>query len=324
MALSEFELIRQLSDGLGATRAEVLLGVGDDAALVDVGQPEALCVCVDTMIAGVHFPLDAPADSVGHKILAVNLSDLAAMGARPAWALLALTLPGPDQAWLDGFRRGLSALAAEHRVAVIGGDTTRGALSISLTLAGWVEPAQALRRGGARPDDLVFVSGSLGDAAAGLRLWQAGRVGQNGAAELADRLHRPQPRVALGRALRGLATAAIDVSDGLAADLGHILAASGVGAAIDLSALPLSEALRRGCGDAEAAVLALSGGDDYELCFTVPPEREPEVQAISRELGLPLTCIGRIDAEPGLRVLGPGGRPLPLARAGYDHFGRSA
>ena len=318
--MSEFELIRRLTDGLGAVRPEVLLGVGDDAALIDVGTAEALCVCVDTMTAGVHFPVDAEPAAVGHKILAVNLSDLAAMGARPAWALLALTLPAPDPAWLEGFRQGFATLAAEHGVAVIGGDTTRGPLTISLTLAGWVEPDQALRRGGARAGDLIYVSGTLGDAAAGLRLWQSGRAGQEGAAELCQRLHRPQPRVALGRALRGLASAAIDVTDGLAADLGHILAASSVGATLEAAQLPLSDTLRRLCGDAEALVLALTGGDDYELCFTAPPRHEADIERIGQRLGLRLTRIGRIDAEPGLRLADPQGRRRPLPGHGYDHF----
>lgn len=321
MALSEFELIGRYFAGLGAPRQDVLLGVGDDAALLDIGGPEALVLCVDTLVAGVHFPDNAPAESVGHKTLAVNLSDLAAMGARPAWGLLALTLPAPQPDWLEGLRSGMDALARRHRLSLVGGDTTRGALTLSLTLAGFVEPGQALRRDGARVGDAVYVSGSLGDAAAGLRFFQAGRGEQTPeVAALVERLHRPTPRLELGRALRGLATAAIDVSDGLAADLSHILERSGVGASLEPARLPFSPALQATCSAPEALVFALTGGDDYELCFTVPAGREAEVAALAARLSLPLTRVGSIEAEPGLRVVGPDGRPLPLPRGGFDHF----
>lgn len=319
-ALSEFELIRQFFSTLGASRRDVVLGVGDDAALIDCGGPELLVLCVDTLIAAVHFPADAPADAVGHKALAVNLSDLAAMGARPAWALLSLTLPTVDPAWLTGFKTGLEQLAQAHDVAVVGGDTTRGELAVGVTLAGLVERDRALRRDGARPGDLVYVSGTLGDAAVGLRHWQAGRR-EAAVADLIERLHRPQPRLALGRALAGLASAAIDVSDGLAADLGHILERSGVGAALDSTRLPLSPSLRRICKPAEAAVFALTGGDDYELCFTVPPARESALMEAVAALGVAVTRVGAIEAEPGLRLLDADGRPLPLMQAGYEHFG---
>jgi thiamine-monophosphate kinase len=321
MALSEFELIRQFFLGLGAKRDDVLLGIGDDAALVDVGGSEALVLCVDTLVAGVHFPENAPADAVGHKALAVNLSDLAAMGARPAWGMLALTLPTAQPDWLAGFRTGMHGLAERHGVGLIGGDTTRGALAASVTLIGFVEPELALRRDGARPGDGIYVSGALGDAAAGLRFWQAGRGGQSSeVVQLVERLHRPAPRVELGRGLRGIASAAIDISDGLAADLGHVLSRSGVGGRVVLEQLPLSSSLRQTCSGGEAAVFALSGGDDYELCFTVPAEQEAALEALQRRLNVPMTRIGVIEAEPGLRVVGPRGEPLPLAQAGFDHF----
>jgi thiamine-monophosphate kinase len=317
--LSEFELIRQFFASLGASRADVALGVGDDAALLDLGGPELLVLCVDTLVSGVHFPSDAPADAVGHKALAVNLSDLAAMGARPAWALLSLTLPSIDAGWLAGFKDGFHRLAEQHAVALVGGDTTRGELAVSVTLAGFVAKDRALRRDGARPGDLIYVSGHIGGAAAGLRHWQAGR--RDGVGELIECLHRPQPRIALGGALGGVASAAIDVSDGLAADLGHILERSGVGASLEVARLPLSDCLRRVCSPAEAMAFALSGGDDYELCFTAPPAAEAELVRRAGELGVAVTRVGAIEAEPGLRVIDPNGRTVPLERAGYDHFG---
>lgn len=317
-APSEFELIRKYFAAAGASRQDVVLGVGDDAALLDNGGAQLLALCVDTLVAGVHFPTDAPAEAVGHKALAVNLSDLAAMGAQPAWALLSLTMPEPEPDWLAGFRRGLHALAAAHGVALVGGDTTRGPLAVTVTLVGLVERGRALRRDGARPGDRVYVSGTLGDAALGLRQWQAGER----AGPAVERLQRPQPRVALGRALLGLASAVVDVSDGLAADLGHILARSGVGARLEAARLPLSQTLQACCSPTEALACALGGGDDYELCFTVPVERERSLQQAVAGLGLAVTAIGTIEAAPGLRLVDEQGREVPVpSRGGYDHFG---
>lgn len=321
--LSEFQLIRQFFSSLSAARKDVVLGVGDDAALVDNGGSELLALCVDTLTAGVHFPTDAPADAVGYRALAVNLSDLAAMGARPAWALLALSLPAVDPDWLAAFKSGFQRLAEAHGVALVGGDTTRGALAVSVTLLGAVERGTALRRDGARPGDRIYVSGTLGDAAAGLRLWQSGqRSATGGVAELIARLHYPTPQLALGRALRGLASAAIDVSDGLAADLGHILERSGVGATVEVERLPLSQALVSVCGRSEGGALALAGGDDYELCFTVPPAQEAALTDAVNALGIAVTEIGTIDAAPGLRLTDAAGRQIvPPVRGGYEHFG---
>jgi len=321
---SEFQLIEEVFSTLGADRADVLLGVGDDAALVDTGGSELIALCVDTLTAGVHFPLDTPAAAVGYKALAVNLSDLAAMGARPQWALLALSMPEVDSAWLDGFRQGLHALALQHDVALIGGDTTRGALAASVTLVGLVERSAVLRRAGARPGDGIYVSGSLGDAAAGLYLLQNDQLlDQQSDSYLLERLQRPQPRVSLGQALRELASAAIDVSDGLLADLGHILDRSAVGAIVDLRQLPLSSALRQRFEIDQAAAFALHGGDDYELCLTIPAARETELAKISATLGVALTRIGTIDAKPGLRLLDQNGQLQQPSRQGYDHFARS-
>lgn len=320
MPASEFDLIRQYFTARGAARSDVVLGVGDDAALLDVGGDDLLVLCVDTMVAGVHFPADAPADAVGHKALAVNLSDIAAMGARPAWALLSVTLPTVDADWLAGCMDGFHRLARMHDTALVGGDTTRGELALSVTVAGRVDRNRALRRDGARAGDAIYVSGTLGDAAVGLRHWQAGKRSET-VAPLIERLHRPEPRLALGQALAGLASAAIDVSDGLAADLGHVLERSGVGATITADSIPLGHALREVCSVPEALVFALTGGDDYELCFTVSPVHEDALLHAVAGLDVPVTRIGTIDERPGLRVVDGNGNVLPLPRTGYDHFG---
>jgi thiamine-monophosphate kinase len=275
---------------------------------------------VDTLVAGVHFPETTAPAAIGHKALAVNLSDLAAMGAAPAWATLALTLPGADAAWLTAFGEGFFALAQEHNVALVGGDTTHGPLSITVQVTGFVPPGQALTRAGARPGEGVYVTGTLGDAGAGLALVQ-GRLAPPpaGSDYLQARLDRPTPRLAAGQALRGLAGAAIDISDGLAADLGHILTASGVGAELEVARLPLSPALQH-CGVAEPWRLALSAGDDFELCFTLAAEQEVEALARLAALDCPCTRVGTIIAAPGLCCRDADGQAVTLATAGYDHF----
>lgn len=310
---SEFALIRRYFTRPAA--GDVLLGVGDDAALLQPPPGEALVTTVDTLVAGRHFPLNTPPDAIAHKALAVNLSDLAAMGATPRWFLLALTLPEADDAFLEPFARGLWALADAAGVALVGGDTTRGPLAVSITALGTVKAGQALRRAGARPGDGIYVSGTVGDAGLGLRLAlspERVRLPPEEAVFVRGRLDRPEPRLALGLALRGRATACLDVSDGLAQDLGHILTASGVGAELDVERLPLSPALRR-LPPEEAWRLALSSGDDYELCFTGPAGGLPA------EAGVPLTCIGRVTAEPGLR-LRANGCDFRLDSPGYQHF----
>lgn len=321
--MPEFDLIDLIARRAGAVRPDVALGIGDDAAVLDRARGEQLVACVDTLVAGVHFPLDtAPAD-LGWKSLAVNLSDLAAMGAAPRFALLALTLPDDDPAFVRGFGTGFDALARRHAVALVGGDTTRGPLSISVTALGALPRGAALRRAGARVGDEVWVSGTFGDAAAGLALL-AGRIGAvtpRDAKALRRRLDRPEPRVALGLALRGLASAAIDVSDGLLADLGHVLAASGVGARIERDAVPVSPALRRAVPDSESrARLALAGGDDYELVFTAPPSRAARVLAAAAQARTRVARIGRIEASRRLVVVDRDGRPWDPGRRGYVHF----
>ena len=312
---SEFALIRQYLSHLGANRDDVTLGVGDDAAVVTAnGKP--LLMALDTLVDGVHFPTDLPAYWIGYRALAVNLSDIAAMGGEPCWALLGLTLPAVDEDWVAAFADGLGALAVCHGVSVIGGDVTRGPLSISVQITGRA-PRVPLRRDGARAGDRAWVSGRPGDAMAGLSVWQS-------------RVHRdqprwrglrrafvvPRPRVALGRALAGIASAAIDISDGLAADAGHIADCSGV--AIDLAATACrpSSRLRRWRG--EAVVEAqLGGGDDYELCFTAPASADTEVVAAARRSRTPVRCIGSVDAGAGVTC---DGRPIADNASGYRHF----
>lgn len=322
--MSEFALIRRYFSDLGTPRADVELGVGDDCALLAVPPGQRLAVSIDTLVCGVHFLPDCDPESLGHKCLAVNLSDLAAMGAQPAWATLALTLPPGLPAerprWLPAFARGFDALARAQGVRLVGGDTTGGPLSVTVQVHGLVPEGQAIRRSGARPGDLVCVSGTLGDAGLALRALLAGSSPAPG---LRARLERPCPRVALGLALRGQASAMIDLSDGLAADLGHILDASGVGAELDLGALPLSPPVAGAVAAGGDWSLPLASGDDYELCFCLPPGRAGALPGLALQGGCGVTAIGRIRAEPGLVWRGAGtgdAVALALGRAGFDHF----
>jgi len=314
----EFELIERHFAGRGARREDVLAGIGDDGAVVAPPPGMALVLALDTLVDGVHFPAGFDARFVGHRALAVNLSDLAAMGAEPAWALLGLTLPAADEHWLAGFSAGFDALARRHAVALVGGDTTRGPLTITVTLAGTVPEGGALRRDGARPGDEVWVSGTPGDAAAGLDILQ-GRLNAQGRAReaLLARFQSPQARVALGVALRGVATACIDLSDGLLGDLGKLCAASGVGADLATRELPLSAGLCSVAPPAERVRYALGGGDDYELLFTADPAERERLAAL--DAGVVLRRIGTVTEAGGVLVDGaPPGRD---AGHGFDHFG---
>ncbi|MGY1521269.1 thiamine-phosphate kinase [Luteimonas sp. A482] len=311
----EFDLIARIRDR-AATRPDVVLGIGDDAALLQPPPGMQLAVSMDTLNAGVHFPAaTAPAD-IGWKSLAVNLSDLAAMGAQPAWCTLSLSLPGPDPTFVDGFLDGFLALARQHQVALVGGDTTRGPLSICVAVHGLVAPDAALRRDAARAGDDIWVTGSLGDAAGALAAMAAGAVSDR---SMRTRLDRPTPRIEAGRALGGLANACIDVSDGLLADLGHVCFASGVGARIELAALPASPALAR-FGAAVRWPWQASGGDDYELCFTAPPDARDAVEQALREAATPVSRIGAITAGQRLVALDLDGQHWQPPRGGYAHF----
>ena len=322
MPLSEFELIERYFRKCGMRRSDVRLGVGDDAALLDSPAGCDLVAAIDTLVEGVHFPPGCPAASVGHRALAVNLSDMAAMGATAAWALLALTLPRIDEDWLAEFAAGFAELARGHDVALVGGDTTSGPLSVSVQILGHVPRGQALLRAGAKAGDLLFVSGTPGDAAAGLAVEQ-GRL--SATAEIATYLRKrflyPSPRMALGKSLRGLASACIDVSDGLLGDAGKLAHASGCGVELAYGDLPVSEELVAAVGAQRARELALTGGDDYELCFAVSPAN---LDKLRRELPPErwgYAAIGTVRAQPGA-VVTRDGNVIEFSHSGYDHFAK--
>ena len=308
--MAEFDLIERIRRATALERDDVVVGIGDDGAVLAPRAGHELVVATDTLVAGVHFPDRTRAADIGWKALAVNLSDLAAMGAEPAWATLALTLPAADPAWVDGFAQGFAELARRHGVALVGGDTARGPLALTVTVGGYVPRGAALLRSGARAGDLVCVTGTLGDAAAGLV--------SPGNAALRARLDRPTPRVEAGIALRGLASAAIDISDGLLVDLGRLCAASGAGAEL-VADLPLSDALRAAYDPEAALTFARSGGDDYELCFTVPAMQEVAMRAALAGIAR-VSVIGRVVATPGVRVHDGDGNDVTPAHRGYEHF----
>jgi thiamine-monophosphate kinase len=310
----EADVIRWLTPA--ASRPDVAVGIGDDGAVLAPTPGQALVVVTDALVAGTHFPPDLPPDAVGHRALAVNLSDLAAMGAVPRWATLALSLPAVDAAWVAAFAAGFHALAARSGVVLVGGDTVRGPLFAVVTAGGELPPGAAVRRSGARPGDAVYVTGHPGDAVAG-RLLAATARGP-AADYLRHRFRYPEPRLATGGALRGLATAMLDVSDGLDQDLARLAAASGVGFVLDVDRLPLSAELRAAAGDA-ARGHALTGGDDYELAFTAPADVGGQVLALATP-SCPVTCIGRVAAGSGVRWQS-GGRDVAVPAGAWQHFG---
>jgi thiamine-monophosphate kinase len=316
--MTEFDLIRRY---FTRPTPGALLGVGDDAALLQVNDGNVLAVSTDMLVSGTHFLPDADPFLLGHKTLAVNLSDMAAMGALPRWATLAIALPEANETWLEKFSAGFFALAQQYGVDLVGGDTTRGPLNLCVTIFGEVPAQQALRRDGAQLGDEVWVSGKLGDAALALAHLQGHiMLSDPEYAACAAALHQPQPRIALGLALRGIANSAIDISDGLLADLGHILDASQLAARLDFSALPVSPALRGRLQHPLAMQCVLSGGDDYELCFTAPAAQHAEILDIAARLKSPLTHIGTIVSGLGCRVLDAAGEPINIGATGYDHF----
>lgn len=323
MPSSEFVLIDRYFAAQKLQRADVMLGIGDDCALLLPPVDQQLVVTLDALVAGVHFFTNADPEGVGHKALAVNLSDLSAMGAMPAWATLALVLPEADEKWLAQFCHGLFALAERYNVQLVGGDTTHGStLTISLQAHGFVPPGLALRRDGAKPGDAIYVTGTPGDAGLALAVvYDHNTVAVGYEDYLRARLERPEPRIAQGLALRGIASAAIDISDGLAQDLNHILRRSRVGALVEVDRLPLSDALTASLERDVALMTALASGDDYELCFTVPPERTAPLIEATAAWDCACTRIGTVTAEPGLRLVRADGAIFPLTRAGYDHFG---
>jgi thiamine-monophosphate kinase len=321
MSLGEFDIIARYFSRK-STRSDVVLGVGDDAAVVDSHPGRKLVVAMDTIVEGVHFLAETDATDIGYRALAVNLSDLAAMGAEPAWMTLSLSLPRANEQWLSGFASGLFELANEYNVALIGGDTVRGPLVITVQVAGWVEADAWLTRSGATPGDLLFVSGIPGEAAAGLAVIQRRILGGESAAFLKHRFLRPRPRIELGRQLRTVATAAMDVSDGLLTDLKKICAASGVSAQLNVDSLPESAAMHELFEADDGLQYALSGGDDYELLFTLPAARASAVLS-TLQLQQRVTQIGVITAVtgegPAVQCLRDG-QPFRIKRSGYDHF----
>ena len=320
-ALTEFELIDRF---FRRPCRSAVLGVGDDAALLRPSLGCEIAVSVDMLVAGRHFFEDVDPESLGHKTLAVNLSDMAAMGATPRWALLAGALPQARSEWLAAFARGFFALADAHGVELVGGDTTRGPLTLCVTIIGEVPQGQALRRSGAKPGDAIWVSGPLGDAA--LAVAHRSRDIELTSAELAScerALQRPNARVALGERLRAVATAAIDLSDGLTGDLGHVMEESHVGARVRLAAIPRSAAMEtrlRGPHREAALRCLLAGGDDYELCFTAPADSRTRIEALDREIGLGLSRVGVITEGSGLHIEDETGRRLESIPHAYDHF----
>jgi thiamine-monophosphate kinase len=297
------------------------LGVGDDSALVRITQGCELAISTDSLVAGTHFYPDTDPERLGHKALAVNLSDLAAMGATPRFVTLAITLPAVDEAWLAAFTRGFFALADQHKVELIGGDTTKGPLSMTLTVLGEVPAGRALRRDGAQVGDDIWVSGELGGAALGLAQVQGLAQRDNeGSQSALERLYQPQPRVGLGVCLRGVANSAIDVSDGLLADLMHICERSTLAAEINWQDVPRAQALAAFSEDRQLA-FALSGGEDYELCFTASPSQRAVLSALAVGCGIALARIGQTQAgAPGVQVFDQHGQAIKLPAAGFDHF----
>ena len=325
--LGEFELIRRffVRGDTAARDPKVLLGIGDDAALLDVPHGMDLAVSVDAIVAGRHFPEGTDARAIGHRALAVNLSDMAAMGAMPAWATLSLTMPSADSDWLEKFAAGFLDLADAHSVALVGGDTTRGPLTVSVQILGFVPHGGALRRGGGEPGDILAVSGTLGDAAAGLALLQAPPAAKHSpdAEALIQRFNFPAPRVQLGLAARGIATAAMDLSDGLVGDLPKLADASGLAAHVCIEALPLSRAMRNSAGLSQARDWALAGGDDYELLFAVPASRFAELKGAADQLNLTLTPIGELHTGAGV-TWSLNGQDFAPRVSGYDHFAQAS
>ena len=315
---SEFDLIAR---HFMRPSPNAVLGVGDDAALVDVSNGMDLAVSTDTMVSGTHFFPDVDPENLGHKALAVNLSDMAAMGAMPYWATLALTVPSVDHTWLAAFAKGFFDLAQEFNVSLIGGDTTRGPLSLTVTIMGEVPMGAALKRSGAKAGHDVWVSGNLGDAALAVA-HRHGKLVLSEAdyREAVMRLYEPTPRVALGQALRGLATAAIDVSDGLLADLGHICGLSKVGAVVELASIPLSAIGAKHVASDAGRNAIVAGGDDYELCFTAHPNSRESIQDLTKMMEVPLTRIGQVKRGKGVSLLGADGKAVKIDGRGFDHF----
>ena len=320
---SEFDIIRQYfsPQSISQTRDDVILGIGDDAAILAVPDQHQLVQSVDTLVSGVHFPAATSPEDIAYKALAVNLSDMAAMGAKPAWFALAITLPTDDEEWLKAFSQSLLSLAEKYNVQLIGGDTTRGPLSISITINGFVPTGKALTRNTARVTDKIYVSGCIGEAALALAAWQGQcLLNEESINVINEKLNRPQPQVELGLLLSDYASACIDISDGLIADLAHITDNSQVGARIIFEKIPLSKEFKQNLTDDALIVpLVLSGGDDYQLCFTIPEKNNDEFKKIIKNTAILVTCIGEIEKESGVRCI-KDNKEINISEMGYQHF----
>lgn len=320
MTLSEFNLIERFFVRDNPQRKDVVLGIGDDCALLNVPEGQSLAVSMDTLVEGVHFLHETAAADVAAKAMAVNLSDLAAVGAEPAWITLSLSIPKIDLGWLQAFSDSLHELLTHYGLQVVGGDTTKGPLSITIQVHGFVPENVALRRSGAQAGDIVCVTGPLGDASLGLLVAEHQLAAQGEHRDrLLEKFYRPKAKVAAGIALRSRATAAIDISDGLVADLGHICKASSVGAIIDAEKLPISDAARKVANEQRVLDCALTGGEDYELCFTVDEDNFNKVKSALETVGVACYEIGRITGKSDVRVI-KNGETLQLDKGGFDHF----
>lgn len=321
MSLTEFEIINKYFKGLTSDNDGVSIGIGDDAAVIDVPSDQQLVTSVDTLVSGVHYFSDTDPYDIGYKSLAVNLSDMAAMSASPRWVTLSLTIPENNPEWISKFAEGFSDLANQYGVSLIGGDLTHGPLSITVQIMGVVEKNCAVKRSGAGVGDRVYVSGYLGGAGLALRyLKKELEVNIQPSKSSVDRLLRPEPRVKLGLVIRDLASSAIDISDGLVADLGHILEASNKGALIELDSIPLSDDLIQINNNDKRLQIALCSGDDYELCFTVPVKHKEKLEQVISELNIPITCIGKIIEEKSIKWLTSDGTEYQVSVDGYRHF----
>jgi len=321
MVSSEFELIKKYFQNLTDEDPSVKYGIGDDAAIIKVPEDMDLVLSMDTLLEGTHFPAEATPSDIGHKVLAVNLSDMAAMGAIPKWVLLSISLPENDEAWLKEFASGFLELARQHSVSLIGGDMSRGPLSITLQIQGLVPTDTALKRDGAEIGDLIYVAGALGDAGVGLDIIK-GKLSLESKYEtyFVNCLNRPEIYIDAGIRLRDIASSAIDISDGLMADLGHILDASHIGAEIEAKKIPLSEAMQQCIDEKTAWNYALTSGDDYKLCFTASAAHHDRIINTFNELNIPVSCIGEIKGETGLRLKIPEGTCFEPSGSSYRHF----
>lgn len=318
--MKEFELIKHFFTQQAVTRKDVLLGIGDDCAVVASTEKQDIVVTTDTLVAGVHFPLETCPRAIGHKAVAVNLSDIAAMGAKPSWLSLAITLPEVNEKWLTEFSTGVFELCEYYNVQLIGGDTTQGPLSITITAQGLTPEGKYLSRSGAKTGDWLYVTGDLGDAALALQHYnEQVSIKDDFVDKIRAKLDYPKPRVLAGQSLREYATSAIDLSDGLLADLGHICKASDVGANIVLNDIPLSEIMRETLTLNDAVNLALSGGDDYELLFTVSEDNKVGMETALSHAGTPVTCIGQINASKTITTT-LDNKPVPIKSASFEHF----